>query len=60
MVPSTTVVALDSEWPGLMLHGKIGPDGSRTITNEVVRGREPFSFQQDVEKVVKCFLKRRR
>jgi len=28
MVPSATVVTLDSEWPSLVLHGKIGSNGS--------------------------------
>lgn len=60
MIPGTTVVTLDSKWSGLMLHSKIGPNGSRTVTNEVVRGREPFGFQQDMEKVVEGFLRKRR
>lgn len=28
MIPGTTVVTLDSEWPSLVLHSKIGSDGS--------------------------------
>jgi hypothetical protein len=28
MVSGTTVVTLDSEWASLVLHGKIGPNGS--------------------------------
>ena len=56
MVPGTTVVTLDSERPSLMLHGEIGSDGSGTVTNEVVCSREPFGFQQYVEKVIESFL----
>ena len=56
MIPGTTVVALDSEWPSLVLHGEIGSDGSRTVTDEIVRRREPFSFQQNMEKIIESFL----
>lgn len=60
MISGTTLVTLDCEWPGLVLHGKIGPNGSCAITNEVVSGGKSFVFEQDTEEVVEGFLTTRR
>lgn len=58
MVPSTTVVALDGKWSGLVLHGEIVPNCPRTVTNKVVSGGKSLFFEQDTEEVVKGFLAR--
>jgi hypothetical protein len=56
MVPSTTIVALDSKLSGFMLHGEIVPNGSRTVTDEVVSGGKTLLFEQDTKEVVEGFL----
>jgi hypothetical protein len=60
MISSTTFVALDGEWSVLMLHGEISPNGSRTVTNEVVSGGKSFFFEEDTEEIVESFLMTRR
>jgi hypothetical protein len=60
VVSGATVVTLDSELPGFVLHSEIGSDGSRTVTNEVVSSGESFLFKYDAKEVVESFLMKRR
>lgn len=60
MIPSTAFMTLDGEWPGLVLYGKIIPNGPRTVANEVVSGGKPFLLEQGTKEVVESFLMTRR
>lgn len=54
--PSATVVALDCQRPGLVLHGEIIAHCTGTISDEAVRLGKAFLDDQLMKEIVQCSL----
>lgn len=57
MKPSASVVALDSEGAGNVLHCEIIANGTRPITDEVERGRKATAREKVVKEVIQSLLR---
>ena len=58
MEAGASLVALDRQWAGFVLHGEIVPHRTRTIANEVKRGGKAFPLKEFMKEIIEGALPR--
>ena len=58
MEAGTALVAFDSQWTRLVLHGEVISHRTRPIANEIKRGREASRLEEFAKEVIEGALSR--